>query len=114
MLRCGVCAESGPPPGRFPENPPVGRVSGADEATEARGPVDADDVPDGGVDPRGWADADGDEPGISRPAAGLGSSGGSTAAADRAPGTADPDVAGTGPGAPGAAGDSDPAARVDG
>jgi hypothetical protein len=65
VLRWGVCAESGPPPGRLPEKPPVGRASGAGEAEDALG-SDEDDAPAGGVDSRGRADPDGDEPGISR------------------------------------------------
>jgi hypothetical protein len=68
--RCGVWADSGPPTARDPEKPP-GRASGgeldADGAAGAgRGPLEVGGGAVEPIDDGGFADAEGDEPGINR------------------------------------------------
>jgi len=67
--RCGVCAESGPPTGRFPEKPPVGRASGGGAggaAGDVRCPIEDTGAPEREVADVGCTDPEGDEPGVNR------------------------------------------------
>ena len=119
--RCGVWAESGPAEGRVPEKPP-GRASGAAAGPGLRRGAGAGRGPpalEGGAaiptDEGGFADAEGEEPGINRCGGAVGGAGvleavGAASAAFTGSILAGPAATGGGPtGRVGAAGRSSPA-----